>query len=197
DLPLEIDAHTKVSTVPSSEVNDIADIVNMTTFDIALPPHQDSTVGPLYFPVQKVEGTKFFAFGAHTHRAGKHVTVQIVDSPDAPMEADYKDGDANAFYQTRTVYNVPDFNWDNPAYVYYMQDPPNGDPSRQPVELKSGYGFRFWCDYFNNTDKVIPFGENYVDEMCYFWGYYYPSNGGLFCTYSDNTRACLGGLKPD
>jgi hypothetical protein len=32
----------------------------------------------------------------------------------------------------------------------------------------------------------VKFGEKTTDEMCFFWAYYYPSQGAHVCVHSDN-----------
>ena len=71
--------------------------------------------------------------------------------------------------------------WSEPATVRH-------DP---PFQVQPGGGFRFTCKWHNpNPDTTAPpvkFGESANDEMCFFWAYYYPSQGSHVCTHSESS----------
>jgi hypothetical protein len=48
-----------------------------------------------------------------------------------------------------------------------------------------GGGFDFTCTWYNNTSATVKFGESATNEMCFFWAYYYPSQGAHVCVHSD------------
>jgi hypothetical protein len=50
--------------------------------------------------------------------------------------------------------------------------------------VPSGGGFDFTCKYFNTNASAVKFGESANDEMCFFWAYYYPSQGAHVCFHS-------------
>jgi hypothetical protein len=117
-------------------------------------------------------GTQFFGMTGHQHQWGTDVFVAVAESeqgPDTP------------------VYDLPDFNWDEPETVYY-------DPA---FELPAGGGFRFTCEWNNMSARTVGFGENVDDEMCFFWAYYYPSRGAKVCFHTDQTGSPINICCPD
>ena len=70
--------------------------------------------------------------------------------------------------------DVPDWQWNEPKTVY-------ADPT---FSVPSGGGFRFSCEWNNTTDRQVRFGESANQEMCFFWAYYYPSQGAKVCFHS-------------
>lgn len=159
DADETIQASTTFHTVPAAEVEDEAGFVFMGTANIDLPPHQMTTVGPVYFPLQKtgLDDAHFFAITGHTHKLG--LDVQVATAP--------SEGGADT-----PVYDVENFNWDEPATIFYND---------APFQVPADGGFRFSCDYNNTTDSPVSFGESTKEEMCFFWAYYYPSEGSKLC----------------
>jgi hypothetical protein len=37
----------------------------------------------------------------------------------------------------------------------------------------------------NTSEQSVGFGESANDEMCFFWAYYFPSQGARVCVHSD------------
>ena len=61
---------------------------------------------------------------------------------------------------------------------------------------------RFSCQYDNKSSQSVGFGESANDEMCFFWAYYYPSQGSKVCFHTDQIAGgidmcCPGGLFCD
>jgi hypothetical protein len=54
-----------------------------------------------------------------------------------------------------------------------------------PFEIPAGGGFRFTCEWNNTSGQSVGFGESANDEMCFFWAYYYPSQGAFVCAHTD------------
>ena len=46
-------------------------------------------------------------------------------------------------------------------------------------------GFRFTCEWNNQSGGTVSFGESATDEMCFFWAYYYPSKGSKVCIHTE------------
>ncbi len=137
-----------------------ADFLFIGNPDITLAPGPN-TLGPTYFPLPtELAGSNFFALTGHEHQWGTSVTVATTTGPSG---AD------------TSVYDVPNFNWDEPATVYH-------DP---PFQVPAGGGFRFTCDWDNKSGTTVNFGESANDEMCFFWAYYYPSKGAKVCVHTD------------
>ena len=51
--------------------------------------------------------------------------------------------------------------------------------------MPSGGGFHFSCYWTTPATSTVKFGESANDEMCFFWSYYYPSQGALVCAHTD------------
>jgi hypothetical protein len=102
-----------------------------------------------------MSGANFFAITGHEHQWGTKVTVE-----------------ASTGNQPGTmVYNPDTFLWDEPETAYH-------DP---PFQVPNNGGFRITCEWFNGSGQNVGFGEGANDEMCFFWGYYYPSVGSKVC----------------
>ena len=166
------------STTTMTEVTEFqyeASFFLLGDMDISIPSNSDVTLGPVFLPLDPMYAdAKFFAITGHEHRLGTDVQVAVA---------------ANATDTGSAVYDVPNWIWSEPATVHH-------DPA---FTLPSGGGFRFTCKWHNpNTDTSAPpvvFGESATDEMCFFWAYYYPSQGSHVCIHSDangkSTNSCL------
>ena len=143
--------------IPEDEVVDRADIVFMGETNISIPPQSSASAGPSFIRLPAVlDGASFFAVTGHEHQWGTNVYVEVAESPEAPGVA---------------VYDVPVFLWDEPETVEH-------DP---PFTVPSGGGFKLTCDWTNRSDDQVGFGTSVDDEMCFFWAYYYPSQGAIIC----------------
>ena len=149
------------TSTPDGAFKDEAGFLFVGDPDIKLSPHQKTTVGPVFLKtLPKVDGVNFFGITGHTHQFGTNVSVNVA--------ADKND-------MGTPVYDVPGWKWSEPATVY-------ADP---PFQIPSGGGFRFSCSWDNTSDATVNFGESANDEMCFFWSYYYPSQGALVCVHSE------------
>jgi hypothetical protein len=117
----------------------------------------------------ELDGANFFAVTGHEHQWGTNVTVEASSGNTAGT----------------MVYNVNNFSWDEPETVYYTP----------AFQVPSGGGFRIKCDWDNQSNSNVGFGEGFNDEMCFFWGYYYPSKGAKVCFAHSgfNVSACCPG----
>lgn len=151
---------TFVSIAPETFQHE-ADFLFIGNPDIDIPARSTYTVGPSYFPLPgDLAAAEFFSITGHTHQYGTDVTVET--TPGA--------GGAGS-----PVYDVAGWDWDEPDTVYH-------DP---PFTVPAGGGFRFSCEYDNTSDSNVGFGESANSEMCFFWAYYYPSQGPKVCVHSD------------
>ena len=167
DQPLEVHPVSTFSSIAEAEFQHAADFLFVGNPDVQIPPNSSWTLGPTYLPMfAEFTGKKFFGFTGHQHQWGTNVQVAIADSESGP---------------DRMVYDLPNFDWDEPETVYY-------DP---PLEFPAGGGFRFTCDWTNMSNRTVRFGENVDDEMCFFWAYYYPATGIKLCAHTDQTPAPL------
>jgi hypothetical protein len=88
---------------------------------------------------------KLIELTRHTHRWGRE------------YEAWYAGG-AN---DGQMIFKSPDYEHD----VDYFFD--------APIDVKTGEGFRFRCDYENTETHALAFGPNATDEMCMLFGLWY------------------------
>jgi hypothetical protein len=137
-----------------------ADFLFIGNPDIDIAPHTMATVGPTFIQMpEELQGVNVFALTGHTHKLGLDVDVAT----------------AHDRTDTGTVVYDPAFSWSEPETVYH----------RPPFQISDG--FRFTCKYNNTTDARVQFGEDTTDEMCFFWAYYYPSQGAKVCAHTDRT----------
>jgi hypothetical protein len=130
--------------------------------DINIPAGSSFTLHE-FFTVPTYEDfsqSKIFAITGHEHHLGTGVEVNVAPSKTGPMTP---------------VYNPNPFNWASPATQ--GQDPFFGVPN--------GGGFDFTCTWDNTTGSAVTYGESANNEMCFFWQYYYPSQGSKLCFHTD------------
>ncbi|MDP9000127.1 MAG: hypothetical protein M3O46_08455, partial [Myxococcota bacterium] len=140
--------------------------------DIAIAPQSSATVGPVFFPVPSAyAASSFFAITGHEHQWGKNVRVWTATSDADPGTP---------------VYDVPGWTWSEPKTVAFDA----------PFHVSSGGGFKFQCDWFNGSSNMVKFGESANDEMCFFWAYYYPSQGAKVCFLTGGSNQCCPGDAP-
>lgn len=158
---LMVSATSTFTTMPDAEFENEAGFLFIGNPDIDIPPHSELTLGPTFMELPpNLDGSKFFGITGHTHQWGTNVTVSATDSENG---------------EDTPVYDVPGWLWSEPATVKL-------DP---PVEIPSGGGFRFTCEWNNLSDQQVQFGESANAEMCFFWAYYYPSQGSFVCAHTD------------
>jgi hypothetical protein len=126
--------------------------------------HQFLTV-PAYLDLSSA---KIFAVTGHTHKLGTNMQVRVAPGKQGPMTE---------------VYAPSPFRWDEPETTTY-----NGNPFSVP----KGGGFDFECSWTNTTTNHVGFGESATDEMCFFWAYYYPSQGSKVCFHTDQYGGAAG-----
>jgi hypothetical protein len=161
-----IDVSSTVSFEEMAE-SDFKDEANLFLFgnnEISLPPGMASTSGPHFIPVpSSLADAKFFGFSGHQHKLGTGVSVATATSDG--MEAE-------------VVYDPENFLYSEPPIEYY-------DP---PITIPSGGGFRLACRWNNTSTNTVTIGESANDEMCLFYGYYYPSRGPVTCAHTGITE---------
>jgi hypothetical protein len=166
--PLDVTATTTFVSEDDASFQNEADFLFIGDPDITLPPHSSTTLGPIFFALPpEYQGAHFFAITGHEHQLGTNVHVSLANDANDPGTP---------------VYDVQNWLWSEPATVQASPPfsvPPNG-------------GFRFTCDWNNTTDNTVQFGESAKDEMCFFWAYYYPSQGARVCAHTERFN---GGLN--
>lgn len=139
-----------------------ADFLFIGNPDIDLPSSPSvQTLGPTWFPVPaSLHDAQIFAVTGHTHHLGVDVDVAVGATPESADQM---------------IYDPIGFSWSEPETVFH-------DP---PVVVPDGGGFKFNCSWMNDTGQRVGFGESVDDEMCFFWAYYYPSQGSKVCMHSE------------
>jgi hypothetical protein len=162
DSPQMAMATTTFYASDDSDIQYEAGLLFTGSPDIDIPAGSNFTLHQ-FFTVPSYEDfsqSKIFAITGHEHHLGIGVEVNVAPSKTGPM---------------RAVYNPSPFNWASPATQ--DQDPFFGIPN--------GGGFDFTCTWDNTTASAVTFGESATEEMCFFWLYYYPSQGSKVCVHTD------------
>jgi len=177
--PEPIVAHADVTfhTVPASEVEHEAGLMLYGTPDIRVPAGQTKSTPWYYLPIWP--GVKLFAATGHTHRFGTNVELRkaAVASPS---------GLANEPVSSELdIYpGEEEYAWDEAPVLEY-------DP---PLAFGEGEGIRYRCSWHNTSNQTVRFGESANQEMCFFWLYYYPSNGYRLCINTGSWFDIANGL---
>jgi Copper type II ascorbate-dependent monooxygenase, C-terminal domain len=169
DAPEEASATVEFYASDPSTIHDEAGILFNGSPDITIPAngsftlHQFFTV-PSYLDLST---SHIFAITGHEHHYGTNVQVNVAPSKAGPMTP---------------VYSPDPFVWSEP--VTENQNPDFSVP-------KNG-GFDFTCDWVNTSNAEVKFGESANDEMCFFWAYYWPSQGSKVCFHTDQYGGANG-----
>lgn len=147
---LRVEAKTEIFPAdPGTNVQE-SSVLLIGTTNISIPPQTTASTGPRYIAMPSVlDGVNYFSITGHTHRLGTGVKVSSA---------------ANAFGSPTVLYAPTPYEWDSP--VLQQLTP--------AVQIPTGGGFVLQCDWQNTTSNVISFGESALNEMCFFWAYYYP-----------------------
>jgi hypothetical protein len=108
-----------------------------------------------------------FAITGHEHHLGTGVQVNVAPAKTGPMTS---------------VYNPMPFQWAEPATEAFAPG----------FSVPVGGGFDFTCTWDNTTSAEVKFGESATNEMCFFWAYYYPSQGSKVCIHTDQYGGANG-----
>ena len=155
-----LETSSTLTTLPDSEYKNDASFVFVGDLDISLPPMSNATLGPIFFPMpSQFANANFFAITGHEHQLGTKVQVWSAQNANDTGKLEY----------TSTM-------WSDPVTTHY-------DP---PLQFPNGSGFKYQCDWYNGTTSTVTFGESANDEMCFFWAYYWPSQGAQVCFHTAN-----------
>lgn len=124
---------------------------------IDIPPQTEYET-PVLFQ-RALTDTTAFAVTTHQHRRGTRMRV---------WHSDTNSGDGKRLLADNS-------DWAEPPLE--MLEP--------QVRFDVGEGLAYQCEWANFTDKQVGFGEDFDDEMCFLWMYYYPSLGFDFCVNLD------------
>jgi len=150
-------------------IHDEAAILFTGTVDISLPPNTMTTVHqfftvPSYLDLSQAN---IFAVTGHEHQLGLNATASVGASKTGTLTP---------------VYNPNPFVWSEPATQ--VQTP--------AFSIPKGGGLDMTCTWFNSTANTVTFGEKTTNEMCFFWMYYYPSQGSKVCFHTEQIGGANG-----
>ena len=143
-------------------IHDEASILFTGSPDVTLPPGQMTTLHEFFTVPSYIDLSQshIFAITGHEHQLGTGVVVNVAPSKTGTMTP---------------VYDPMPFVWSEPETTTH-------DPG---FSVPTGGGFDFTCTWNNTTTNQVKFGESANDEMCFFWAYYYPSQGSKVCMHTD------------
>jgi hypothetical protein len=168
---LTISASSTVIPISDEDFHDEADFLFIGNPDIRVAAHATAVLGPTFFQLpEELAGVKFFAMTGHEHQFGTNVQVATTTDASDPGTM---------------VYDVPDWKWNEPKTQTFDT----------PITVPANGGFNFTCSWNNTSDQSVRFGESASYEMCFFWAYYYPSQGAKVCFHSK--RISSGGAALD
>jgi hypothetical protein len=150
DAPLDIEATSDLfAAAPGMQLQPAA-VMLIGTADINVPPRTMVETGPKFLKLPAgMDDVKFFAITGHTHAHGTNVHVSLASADQAPV---------------MELYAPKAFDW----------EAPESTPLTPHVSVPKDGGFLLNCAWHNTSDVELTWGESALQEMCFFWGYYYP-----------------------
>ena len=130
--------------VDSTEVDHIAEILQLNGTNLILPPGEETTLNDIFWYSSTIS---IFQLWSHAHKHNTEFKVYLVSQTDP----DYRE----------LIYLSLD--WEPPPIIEY-------DP---PLVLHDGDGIELEATYVNDTDEEIHFGLLSTDEMMILFGLYY------------------------
>lgn len=163
DEPREVEATADFYAADPATIEHEAGILFAGSPDIDLDPGETETLHQfLKLPASiDLSQSKIFAVTGHTHKLGTSVKVRVGPNKNGPMTE---------------VYAPDPFKWDEPETRTFNSN---------PFSVPQGGGFDFECTWRNTTSTNVQFGESANAEMCFFWAYYYPSQGSKVCVHTE------------
>ena len=147
---LNVSAQTEISAAAAGAGLQEASVLLIGTLNISIPAMAAASTGPRFIAMpSQVDGVSYYAITGHTHRMGKSVQVSSAS--------------ANGASPT-VVYAPMPYDWDAPELKEFSP----------AMHLPTGGGFTLQCDWQNTSNSALAFGESALNEMCFFWAYYYP-----------------------
>lgn len=167
--PKTVTATTTMVPISDDDFRDEAGFLFIGNPDIKLAPKSAATLGPTFFQIpHELSGVKFFAMTGHEHQLGTNVQIATAVNDTDPG---------------KMVYDVPNWSWSEPKTEFF----------ETPFTVPDDGGFQFTCSWNNTTDQQVRFGESANNEMCFFWAYYYPSQGARVCFHTSRIGGVGGG----
>jgi hypothetical protein len=176
DQPSMASAKIELYAADPTTITDEANILFVGSPDIgtctnctALPPGGTATLHQ-FFTVPSslnLSQSHIFAITGHEHHYGTDVQVRVAPSKTGPQTS---------------VYAPSTFSWSEPETTRH-------DPG---FSIPQGGGLDFECKWHNTGTTAVEFGESANDEMCFFWAYYYPSQGSKVCFHTEQYGGAAG-----
>ncbi len=158
-----------MTPISDDDFRDEAGFLFIGNPDIKLMPRSTHVLGPSFFEIpHELSGVKFFAMTGHEHQLGTNVQVATATAYDDPG---------------KMVYDIPGWLWSEPKTEVF----------ETPFTVPDSGGFQFTCSWNNTSDDQVSFGESANAEMCFFWAYYYPSQGARVCFHTSRLGGASGG----
>jgi len=151
---VDVEATSELFARSSPDEVQEASFIIIGSLDIKIPAKSDLELPWAFVTLpQDFADVNFFGATGHTHRFGTAARLQI----SGPAGADPK-----------TIYDPPNFTWTEAELKFFTPE----------EHVPAGGGFRFQCAWDNPTDSMVTYGESALQEMCFFWTYYYPHRAG-------------------
>jgi hypothetical protein len=169
DSDEQAQATVTFSAADPGTIHDEASILFTGSPDINIPAQGMQTLHEFFTVPSYVDlsASHIFAITGHEHHLGTGVTVNVAPGKTGPM---------------MPVYDPMPFSWTEPATTTFAT----------PFSVPTNGGFDFTCTWMNTTSAPVKFGESANDEMCFFWAYYYPSQGSKVCVHTDQYGGAAG-----
>ena len=134
-----------------SEVERVAEILNLNYQDFELLPNQETIVSKTYW-IEDEFGSlvNIFQLWSHAHKLNKEYKIFRVKQNDPTF---------------RELIYIS-YDWEHPPIMKY-------DP---PMTLDLNEGLELEATYFNNTNEIVSFGLLSTDEMMVLFGLFYKGN---------------------
>lgn len=159
-----------LTTIPDADYKYDASFLFIGDPEITIPAQSTYSTGSQYFALpSQYDSSNFFAITGHEHHLGTEVQIWSASSSSDPGSLIY----------TST-------SWSDPPVTTFAP----------PLHIPTGGGFKFQCNWDNTTSSPVSFGESANDEMCFFWAYYWPSQGASVCFTANGLSACCPGASP-
>jgi hypothetical protein len=118
----------------------------------SIDPHK---TGAADFAHEVLAGVKVFGLTTHEHRFGTLATIDLATSSTGTATELYRNTD-----------------WEHPPLKTFAP----------PLAFDGSQSLRLHCEWFNSSSNPVAFGLSAAtNEMCFFWAYYYPSQGFQQC----------------
>lgn len=168
--PNDIVAHGDVyfDTIAKKDVVSEANMIFYGTPDFKIPAFSEAQTPWMFLDIFK--DAKVFAMTGHTHAFGTNVEIKLAK--------DINDKSGAQIYPPEGT----EFSWSEPPVATF----------NPPLTFGQGEGFAYRCSWMNTSGKSVNFGESAGEEMCFFWAYYYPSQGYRLCINPGNLFTGLG-----